>query len=175
MNSDKASDIKAQTLDFLDKRIAELEAEMEGIISNDPELARSAAIIRSVPGVGRVTSVQLIIKTGNFKRVKTAKKCATLAGIAPFPNSTGKSDRGSRISPMGDRELKTLLFMCARTASIHFKEFRLYRQKKLETERKHYFLVLNNLSNKLIKIVYALIRKDVLFDPAFVCVDPRKG
>ena len=175
MSCEKAGSIKSETLNYLDAKIRELEKAMDDIIDNDPDLSRNSKIIQSIPGMGPVTATQLIIKTGNFKRVQTAKKCATLAGIAPFPNSTGKSDKGNHVSRMGDRELKCLLFLCARVASGCMAGMRLYKMKKYEIEKKHYFLVINNIANKLIKLVYALIYKGEMFNPAFVRLDPRKG
>ncbi|WP_300897461.1 IS110 family transposase, partial [uncultured Duncaniella sp.] len=120
-----------------------------------------------------VTATELIIKTGNFKRVGTAKKCATLAGIAPFPNSTGKSDKGSHVSHMGDKQLKSLLFMCANSAILHFEKMRIYKMKKHEVEHKHIFVVLNNVANRLLKILYALIKKGEMYDPKYLQADPR--
>lgn len=172
---DKAGSIKSETLNYLDSKILELEKAMDDIIDNDPDLSKSSKIVQSIPGMGPVTTVQLIVKTGNFQRVRTAKKCATLAGIAPFPNSTGKSDKGNHVSRMGDKELKSLLFLCARSASNCMAAMRLYRMKKYEIEKKHYYLVINNIANKLVKLIYALIYKGELFDPAFVRLDPRKG
>lgn len=175
MTCDKAGSVKSETLAYLDSKILELEKAMDDIIGNDPELSKSCKIVQSIPGMGPVTTVQLIVKTGNFKRVKTAKKCATLAGIAPFPNSTGKSDKGNHVSKMGDKELKSLLFLCARSASNCLNGMRLYKMKKYDLEKKNYFLVINNIANKLLRLIYALIYKGEMFNPAFVRLDPRNG
>ena len=175
MTCDKAGSVKSETLAYLDSKILELEKVMDDIIGHDPELSKSSRIVQSIPGMGPVTTVQLIVKTGNFKRVKTAKKCATLAGIAPFPNSTGKSDKGNHVSRMGDKEMKSLLFLCARSASNCLNGMRLYKMKKYEIEKKHYFLVINNIANKLLKLIYSLINKGEMFNPAFVRLDPRNG
>lgn len=40
---------------------------------------------------------------------------------------------------MGDKQSKTLLFMCTRSAKDHNKEIRLYFLKKYEVEKKHFF------------------------------------
>ena len=175
ISCEMAGSIKSETLNYLDSKILELEKAMEDIIDNDPDLSRSSKIVQSIPGMGPVTTTQLIIKTENFERVKTAKKCATLAGVAPFPNSTGKSDKGNHVSRMGDKELKSLLFLCARSASNCLYHMRLYKMKKYDIEKKHYFLVMNNIANKLLKLIYALINKGEMFNPTFVRLDPRNG
>lgn len=168
-----ASDIKQQMIEELDTRIAAIEEEMKRLIDNDENLSKSSAIVQSVPGIGPVTATELIIKTDNFNRVGTARKCATLAGIAPFPNATGKTDKGAHVSHMGDKQLKSLLFMCARAAMTHFEKMRVYKMKKHDVEHKHIFLVLNNIANRLLKILYALIKKGEMYSPLYVARDPR--
>lgn len=171
--STTAQKIKQEMMEQLDIQIAALEKKMAEIIDNDDNLSKTSSIAQSIPGIGPVTATELIIKTDNFKRVSTAKKCATLAGISPFPNSTGKSDKGSHVSHMGDKQLKSLLYMCARSAIVHFETMRVYCMKKHEIEHKHMMLVLNNVANKLLKILYTLVKKGEMYDPTYVPRDPR--
>lgn len=172
-SSDKAVFLKEKILKEYSDKISEIETELEIIINNDAELKQTYLIAQSVPGIGPVTAIELIIKTGNFKRVSTAKKCATLAGISPWPNATGKIDKGSHVSCMGDKELKSLLFMCARSAIQCFEKMRIYKMKKYDVEKKHFFLVLNNVANKLLTILYALVKKREIYNPSYLPRDPR--
>ncbi len=171
--SNTAREIKQQMMEQLDSRITSLEKKMTELIDNDENLAKNSAIVQSIPGIGPVTATELIIKTDNFKRVSTTKKCATLAGISPFPNSTGKSDKGNHVSHMGDKELKSLLFMCALSSVVHFEKMRVYKIKKHEIEHKHIFVVLNNVANRLLKILYALVKKGEYYNPMYMPTDPR--
>ena len=168
-----AQQVKLDMMEQFSSEIALIEKKMVELIDKDEDLSKTSAIAQSVPGIGPVTATELIIKTDNFKRVSTAKKCATLAGIAPFPNSTGKSDKGAHVSNMGDKQLKSLLFMCARSAAMHFEKMRVYKMKKHDTEHKHIFVVLNNIANRLLKILYALIKKGEMYDPQYLPRDPR--
>ena len=143
------------------------------MIDNDESLRKSAEIACSVPGIGKVTATELIIKTDNIKRVATARKWASWAGIAPFRNATVKSDKGNHVSRFGDKELKTLLFMCAQSAATYFEKMHVYKMKKLEVEKKHFFIVMNNIANRLLKILYALIRTGKTYDPLYISRDPR--
>lgn len=173
LENDRLASVKNQVLAELNAAIKEVEDEMERLIQSDEELARSAAIARSVPGIGMVTSTEIIIKTGNFKRVSTAKKCASLAGIAPFPNATGKTDKGNHVAAMGDKQLKSLLFMCAMSSVTNSDRMRVYKMKKMDVERKHFFLVMNNIANKLLKTLYALVKKGEMFNSNYLPRDPR--
>ena len=173
MQSHTALNIKQEMVEQLNKQIASLEQRMAELIENDDDLSKTSAIAQSIPGIGPVTATELIIKTDNFQRVTTAKKCATLAGISPFPNSTGKTDKGNHVSHMGDRQLKSLLYMCARSAVVHFEKMRVYKMKKHDVEHKHIYVVLNNVANRLLNILYALVRKGVMYDPTYLPRDPR--
>lgn len=74
---------------------------------------------------------------------------------------------------MGDKRFKSLLFMCARSAVAHFEKMRVYKMKKHDVEHKHIFVVLNNVANRLLKILYALIRKGEMYNPLYLQRDPR--
>lgn len=164
---------RGSVLSELDAQIANLEHEIEALIQSSPELSRNYQILTSIVGVGPVTGCELIIKTENFRKLDTARKCASYAGIAPYPNESGTKKHKHKISPMGDKQLKTLLFLCARSAKDHNKEMRLYFLKKYEVEKKHFFVVMNNIANKLLRLIYSLIRKQQSYDRDYIQKDPR--
>lgn len=126
---------RSSILSQLDAQIANLEHEIEALIQSFPELSRNYQILISIVGVGPVTGCELIIKTENFRKLDTARKCASYAGIAPYPNESGTKKHKHKISPMGDKQLKTLLFLCARSAKDHNKEMRLYFLKNMKLRR----------------------------------------
>lgn len=157
----------------LNTQISGLDHEIEALIQNSSEFSRNHQILTSIVGVGPVTSCELIIKTENFRKLDTAKKCAAYAGIAPYPKESGKMKCGHKISPMGDKQLKTLLFLCARSAKEHNKEIRLYFLKKHKVEKKHFFVAMNNIANKLLRLIYSLIQKQQTYDRDYIQRDPR--
>ena len=54
------------------------------------ELNENYELALSIKGIGAVIATDLIIKTGNFKTINTARKTASYAGVCPFPNESGK-------------------------------------------------------------------------------------
>ena len=130
--------------------------------------------IKSEDGIGPITTCELIIKTGNFKRIDTARKAASYAGVCPFPNSTGKMVKKDRVSHMSDKALKTLLHLCAKSATQHNQAYKLYYEKKKQEGKPHY-LILNNISNKLLRTLYSVILSGRSYDPNYICIDPRKN
>ena len=63
--------------------------------------------------------------------------------------------------------------MGARAAVKHNKEYKLYFQKK-ELEGKPYFLIMNNVSNKLLRTVYSIVKNKTPYVRDYVCLDPRE-
>lgn len=157
----------------LELEIDAIEKEIEKIVHNDSDLKDNYKLITSIKGIGPVIANNLIIKTENFKRITTAKKAAAFAGVCPYPNSSGKTSMKSRTSHMADKKLKALLFLAAKTAVAHNKEYSLYAERK-KLEGKPYFLIMNNVSNKMLRTVYGVIQSRKPYDLNHICNDPRQ-
>jgi len=162
-----------KVLESLDSEIAGLEQEMEDLIKSDQELFENYLLVTSIIGYGPVIAIDLLVKTGNFKKITTARKAASFAGVCPFPNSSGEMKAKSRTSPFADKKLKSLLYMGARSAVTHNMEYRLYYQRK-QLEGKPHYLIMNNISNKMLRTVYSVVQNKIPFDPNYVCTDPRE-
>lgn len=160
-------------LAIMDKEIISIEDEIETLIMADQEMNENYELVTGIIGIGPVIATNLIIKTGNFKIIDTHRRAASYAGVCPFPNTSGKMLGKSKTSPFADKELKTLLYMGAKAAVKHNKEYKLYFQKK-EMEGKPYFLIMNNVSNKLLRTIYSIVRNKTPYDKDHVCLDPRE-
>jgi len=173
-NSISAHKRAEKVIAVFNKSISEIEEEILKIIESDHSLKRTFELSTSVKGIGPITTCELIIKTGNFKRIDTARKAASYAGVCPFPDSTGKMVKKDRVSHMSDKTLKTLLHLCAKSATQHNQAYRLYYEKKKQEGKPHY-LILNNISNKLLRTLYSVILSGRSYDPNYICIDPRKN
>lgn len=159
--------------EFLDKEIDAIEQQMLSIIEENKELKRNYDIITSVKGVGMVTAIDLITNTRNFTKIKTAHEYASYAGTAPFEKSSGTMNRGAHISSIGNRRAKTLLYICAESARIFNQSIKLYYVRRTQIEKKHHYYVLNAIANKLLRIIFSLVKKGEKFDQDYQCKDPR--
>lgn len=70
--------------------------------------------LRQVDGVGAVTAVRLIGRTGHATRFPTADAFATYAGVAPIEIASGDRTR-HRLSRTGDRRLNSAIHLIAVT------------------------------------------------------------
>jgi len=157
----------------LDNEITSIEDEIEALIKANQDLNENYELAKSVFGIGPVIATDLLIKTGNFKTIDTHRKAASYAGVCPFPNKSGKMVGKSKTSPHADKKLKSLLYMGAKAVVKNNKEFRLYYQKK-QLEGKPHYLIMNNVSNKLLRIVFSVVRNKTPYTSDHVCLDPRE-
>lgn len=157
----------------LDEEIVSIEEEIEMLIKADQEMKENYDLVTGIIGIGPVIATDLIIKTGNFGIIDTHRKASSYAGVCPFPNTSGKMLGKSKTSPFADKKLKSLLYMGAKAAIKHNKEYKLYFQRK-ELEGKPYFLIMNNVSNKLLRTVYSVVINKTPYERDHICLDPRE-
>lgn len=141
-----------------------LEKSILKLLHSDPKLKRIYEIICSVPNVGPVTAVQIIICTNEFLKIDCPRKFACYAGVAPFKREsgimTGKA-RG-RISKLANKKMKTLLHICA-VGGIRLRgEFRDYYQRRC-AEGKPPLTIINAIRNKIIRRIFSCIKHDRLY------------
>lgn len=153
----------AGTLKAIDRNIDSIEKEMKEIIENDENLKMLLKLSTSVPGIGFITGCTLIVKTNEFKSFDNAKKIACTAGIAPFEHTSGSSVRGkTRVSHRAHKDLKTALHLAALGAVRSKGVVQDYYVRKV-AEGKNKMLVLNAVRNKLVHLVFAVIRDNTMY------------
>jgi transposase len=99
---------------WLNKRLADLDKEMKTSIKSIPEWREKEKIIKSVKGVGPVTTLTLLAvlpELGTLSR----KKISALSGLAPFNQDSGKF-RGKRRIWGGRAAVRSVLYMAAMSA-----------------------------------------------------------
>ena len=152
------------TLQGLEKDIKKIEADLKETLKSDEDLQRLHTVITSIPGVGTVTAIYLIVLTEGFRRLNNPRKLSCYGGVVPFPCQSGTSLKGKeKVSPFANKELKTLLHLCAIAILRMDNKFRDYYDKKIE-EGKHVMSVINGLRNKIIHVICACVRKDEEYD-----------
>ena len=174
MNSLQCHKSQTQVLAVLNTQIKDLEKEMQRVIALNPNFKKNYDLARSVTGIGDVIATELILYTENFTKIVDAKKAASFAGVCPFPNESGSISKRPKVPRRSNKRLKSLLFLASLNMSNYNKEFKLYRERK-KAEGKHFFLVMNNIANKLLRVVFAVVKSGVPYDPMHICIDPRNN
>jgi len=152
----------------LEEQIRALEKKISEIIKQDSHLSELQRILSSIPGVGQVLIWTLIDKTNEFKMIKTPRQLACYAGVAPFERRSGTSVFGKNgVSVYADKKLKSLLHLSAMAAVKQESDFKVYYERKV-AEGKNKMSVLNAVRNKIIHVVYALIKNKTIYQNRLV-------
>ena len=139
------------------------ESQIRTLIKNDQVLQKLDRQLRSVPGIGEILCWNLLVKTNEFKTITDPRKLACYAGVAPFANTSGISVFGrNRVSNLADKSLKKLLHLGAMSAIRLQNDLAVYFKRKV-AQGKNKMSVLNAVRNKIIHIVYALIKNQNLY------------
>lgn len=146
------------------KQLATIDEELESALNIDKEIKENAELVRSVPGVGKVTALQMIIATNNFKNFKSAKHLACYAGVVPFLNESGTIIKKARVSKMANMKLKMLLHLSAMAAVRTETELKEYYKRMVE-KGKNKMSVINAVRNKLVHRIWAVVSRKSPFLP----------
>lgn len=149
----------SQTIVVLEKKIKELVKEYDQpLLSN----------IQSIKGIGERTAPLLIIASNGFRDFESAKQLQSYFGLAPTETRSGTSINGSRkISKMGNPLVRKKLYMCSLQASKHNKACaELYQRLLAKGKPKKVALIA--VSNKLLKMVYAIAKSGLSYDQYYV-------
>ena len=151
--------INNQTTKHLKKQLALLDEKIKKLIREDENLYEQQQLLKSIPGIGEVTSVYLLMATKGFTAFENARKFACYSGVAPFEHTSGTSIKGkTRVSHLADKKMKTLLHMVSLTAIKYDPELKEYYSRK-KAEGKHTMLVLNNIKCKIVYRIFAVIQR----------------
>jgi len=147
----------------IEKDIKKIEQAIDALIKNDERLSKLFTLLISIPGVGKITSTELICFTNEFKNYTEAKQLACYCGVAPFEHSSGSSIRGkTRVNNMANKSLKTKLHLCAMAAIQHDAELKAYYERKVK-DGKNKMLVINAVRNKLVHRITAVVKRQTPF------------
>lgn len=150
----------------LNKEIALIEERLLELVQQEQQ--EQLTLLKSIPGMGVKTALFLIVVTDGFNKFDNARQLCSYVGITPTIRQSGSSVRGrSRISKVGNRKLRNLLFLCAFSACKHNKACReLY--ERIVSKGKSKKLALIAVANKLLKQAFAIAKSGLPYDENFV-------
>lgn len=147
------------------KEIETLENELLKLVKEEHQdlLTR----LETIPGIGRKTGLLLIVLTDGFERFNSASELCSYSGLTPIIRQSGSSVRGqSRISKIGNKKLRNLLFMCSFNACKCNKACReLY--DRIVAKGKSKKLALIAVCNKLLKQAFAIAKSGLIYDETY--------
>ncbi len=158
-------------------QIKTIESEIQKHIDQHPDFKNTVRFLKTLPGVKLLLAANLLVITNGFENDLTtnSRKMAAYIGICPYEFKSGSSVyKKPKIPHYGPARLRKLLHLAARSVTTHNKRFQNYKAQK-EAEGKEPSLILNNVSNKILKICCAIMRTQKPYMPNHLSMHPEIG
>lgn len=153
-------------------QIKALEEEIRRLISEHPTMAHGVTLLMGVPGVGLLLGAQMLVLTAGFREAPRYRKLAQRLGIAPNAHQSGTSvRRRARSRGYGPPAARKLLHLAARSVRTHNDQYRRYFEEKVAIGKPKP-LVLNNIANRLLRIMCAVLRDSQSYRPHHISIQP---
>jgi transposase len=156
-----ARDIRAE-LANLARRLVRIDKAIAEHIARHPALVEDARLLRTIPGIGPVTTTEILAHLPEAGRVDR-REVASLAGLAPRAHESGKY-KGRRSLGDGRRHLRRALYMAALSALRHagfLSDFVV----RMKADRKPAKVILMAVARRLLVIANAILRTRTPFQP----------
>lgn len=144
-----------ETIQFLQKQLADLDTQIHDQIDQDPDLKMKQELLKSVPGVGKVLSATLISQMPELGSCDR-KEIAALGGLAPYSHDSGRF-RGRRMIRGGRPFVRKVLYM-ATVASVRCNPIIQAMYTRLVEAGKRAKVALVACMRKLLTILNAILR-----------------
>jgi len=144
-------------LKTLNSQITELDEAIAKLVWNDEDWRRKAELLQSVPGVGDVTSRNLLAALPELGKLNR-EQIVALAGLAPYNHDSGKL-KGKRSIWGGRAEARQALYMAALTASRCNPTISAFA-RRLESAGKLFKVVITACMRKLLVILNSMIKNN---------------
>jgi transposase len=158
-----AETVYEHLLTDLRAQIKAVEQEIRRLIDEHPTAHRLLLLLLTIPGVGLLLATHIVVLTQCATQCWPYPKLAAHLGICPYRRESGSSVRARPTSRhYGPSQPRKLLHLAARSVTTHNAHFRTYYERKL-AEGKSKPLALNNVANKLLRIICAILESHTAY------------
>lgn len=152
----------SQHIRWLEKRLADVNGDLQDAVTSSPLYHAKAALLRTVPGVGQVTTLTLLAtlpELGHLSR----HQIAALVGVAPLNRDSGTM-RGKRMVWGGRAPVRAALYMATLVGIKHNPVLRSFYDR-LRAAGKPFKVAATACMRKLLTILNAMLRHNRRWDP----------
>ena len=151
-----------QHIAWLDKRIVEIDDDLNQRLRASTVWRVKDDLLRSIPGVGPVTTLTLLAKCPELGTL-TRREIAALIGVAPLAHDSGKH-RGKRFIWGGRADVRAVLYMAALSAKRFNPAIRVFAER-LEQAGKPFKVVIVACMRKLLTLMNAMLKNNSPWHP----------
>lgn len=161
------------TIDELKQKIKDIEVQIKSLLSSNESLKTKYLNLISIPGVSLLLASELLVLTDGFTKNINHKQISSYLGICPHQNSSGTISKKPRSAGYGHSRIRKLVYLASCSVRTHNYDFKKYFERKL-LEGKNPRILLNNIANKLIKLICGVISSGKSFIPNYKSLSPIK-
>lgn len=154
-------------LHWLRQHLKEHDKELDELLSKHETLSPKATLLKTIPGVGKVTSRLLAIRLSELDTLDK-KQIAKLVGVAPMNRDSGQR-RGRRAITGGRANVRAVLYMAALTAVRCNPPLKAF-YKRLIGRGKPAKVALTAVMRKLLVIANAMLKNERPWQPALAAL-----
>ena len=104
-------------LTLIKKQIQDIQEEVEELINTNDEVKEIVILLRSIPGIGKITAATILGETNGFNLIRNKRQLTSYAGLDVKEKQSGTSVRGkATISKKGNRQLRKAMHLPALSA-----------------------------------------------------------
>jgi transposase len=147
---------------YLDRRVEEMDTELESAIEKSEVYRAKDDLLRGVPGIGPVASRTLLASLPELGKLN-AKRIAALAGLAPMARDSGTL-KGRRMICGGRADVRSALYMATLSAVRYNPTLKAFYDR-LRAVGKPAKLALTAAARKLLTILNAMLKANQAWAP----------
>jgi len=153
---------------LLNKQEAEIKVEIAVLVKGEIEVAKSVALICTIPGVGLLTAVTVLAETNGFELIRSKRQLTSYAGLDVQEKQSGTSVKGkAKISKKGNRHLRKALHMPALSAIRNEERFTTIFVR-LVSKHGVKMKAAVAVQRKLLELIYTLYKTNKPYDKDFL-------
>jgi len=154
-------------VEFLDEKTRLIRQAIHELIQLNARLKHQHDLLVSIPGIGEISAARLLAEVRDFHEFSNSRQLTAYAGLNPRQFQSGISvNRKSRLSKIGNANLRHTLYMPAMVAKTHNPIIRTFCQR-LSDRGLCKMSVVGAAMRKLLVLAYGVIKTDMPFDPYY--------
>lgn len=150
----KVMERQINMIKYLDGQVKEVDKEIESL-SNNPRFKEDVDILTSVPGIGILSAMVLLVEIGDFNRFSDTHQLKSYVGLIPNEHSSGEKEVKTEITRRGNKFIKKIIIEASWTAIGKDKSLlKIYtKATKRMTGTRAIILVASSLMNRIRSIM----------------------
>jgi len=153
-----------KSIKVLEKFIEDNKKQLKELIYSDPNLKAKVELLDTMPGVGEHSAMMLAVLLPELGNI-SGKQIASLCGVAPFINQSGKAT-GKAFIKGGRDKVRQILYMIALVAIVYNPTIKEYYNRLIQ-KGKPPKVALVACMRKIIRILNAMLRNNLPFIPDY--------